>query len=99
MKTFSPYPHQEAGVEWLIQRPASALIWGMGTGKTVTTLTALDRILNDYLEDGPVLVIAPKRVALDTWTSESQGWEHLSHLRVSTVIGTQKERVADRVSR
>ena len=65
-----------------------------GTGKTVTTLTALDLLLNDYLEDGPVLVIAPKRVALDTWTSESEGWAHLAHLRVSTVIGTQKQRVA-----
>ena len=94
MKTFKPYPHQKAGVEWLIKHPASALIWGMGTGKTVTTLTALDMLLNDYLEDGPVLVIAPKRVALDTWTSESEGWEHLRHLRVSTVIGTQKQRVA-----
>ena len=94
MKTFTPYPHQAAGVEWIIQHPACALIWGMGTGKTVTTLTALDLLLNDYLEDGPVLVIAPKRVALDTWTSESQGWEHLRHLRVSTVIGTQKERLA-----
>ena len=94
MKTFKPYPHQKAGVEWLVKHPASALIWGMGTGKTVTTLTALDVLLNDYLEDGPVLVIAPKRVALDTWTSESEGWEHLRHLRVSTVIGTQKQRVA-----
>ena len=94
MKTFKPYPHQVAGVDWIIQHPASALIWGMGTGKTVTTLTALDRLLNDYLEDGPVLVIAPKRVALDTWTSESEGWAHLAHLRVSTVIGTQKQRVA-----
>jgi hypothetical protein len=66
----------------------------MGTGKTVTTLTALDRILHDYLEDGPVLVIAPKRVALDTWTTESSEWEHLSHLKVSVVIGTAKQRQA-----
>lgn len=94
MKTFTPYPHQRAGVDWIIDHPACALIWGMGTGKTVTTLTALDRLLHDFLEDGPVLVIAPKRVALDTWTTESAGWEHLSHLRVSVVIGTQKERVA-----
>lgn len=94
MKQFKPYPHQVAGIDWVIKHPASALIWGMGTGKTVTTLTALDRLLNDYLEDGPVLVIAPKRVALDTWTTEASDWEHLAHLRVSTVIGTAKERVA-----
>ena len=94
MKTFTPYPHQEAGVEWILSRPACGLIWGMGTGKTVTTLTALDRILHDYLEDGPVLVIAPKRVALDTWTTESSGWEHLAHLKVSVVIGSAKQRKA-----
>lgn len=92
MKTFRPYPHQEAGVDWIIRHPACGLIWGMGTGKTVTTLTALDRLLHDYLEDGPVLVIAPKRVALDTWTTESEGWEHLSHLSISVVIGTAKQR-------
>ena len=92
MKTFTPYPHQEAGVDWIIQHPACGLIWGMGTGKTVTTLTALDRLLHDFLEDGPVLVIAPKRVALDTWTTESEGWAHLHHLRISVVIGTAKQR-------
>lgn len=94
MKVFNPYPHQRAGVEWIISHPACGLIWGMGTGKTVTTLTALDRILNDYLEDGPVLVIAPKRVALDTWTGESSDWAHLRHLRISTVIGTKRQRLA-----
>lgn len=93
MKQFNPYPHQVAGVEWVISHPACALIWGMGSGKTVTTLTALDRLLNDYLEDGPALVIAPKRVALDTWTTEASGWEHLRHLRVSTAVGTKKERI------
>ena len=92
MKTFVPYPHQKAGVDWIIRHPACGLIWGMGTGKTVTTLTALDLLLHDYLEAGPVLVIAPKRVALDTWTTESSEWAHLSHLKVSVVIGTAKQR-------
>ena len=65
---------------------------GLGTGKTVTTLTALDRILHDELEDGPVLVIAPKRVAEHTWSKEADKWEHLRHLRVSRVMGTAKQR-------
>ena len=93
MKTFEPYPHQRAGIEWIIKHPASALIWGMGTGKTVTTLTALDRILNDYLEDGPALVIAPKRVAEHTWSKETAKWPHLSHLRVCKIMGTAKQRI------
>ena len=89
---FKPYPHQQAGIEWLVKHPACALFWGMGTGKTVTTLSAVDQLLNDYLEDGPVLVIAPKRVAENTWTKESTKWRHLRHLRVSRVMGTAKQR-------
>lgn len=92
MSTFTPYPHQQAGIKWLIDHPAAALFWGMGSGKTVTTLTALDAILHDELEDGPVLVIAPKRVAENTWSKETAKWEHLNHLRISTVIGSAKDR-------
>lgn len=94
MSTFKPYPHQSAGIEWIAARPACALLWGMGTGKTVTTLTALDDILHDLMEDGPVLVIAPKRVAENTWSKETAKWEHLRHLRISKIMGTQKERLA-----
>lgn len=94
MTNFTPYPHQQAGIDWIIDHPASALFWGMGTGKTVTTLTAIDRLLYDLLEDGPVLVIAPKRVAENTWSKEAQKWEHLQHLRVSRVMGTEKQRLS-----
>ena len=66
---------------------------GIGTGKTVTTLTAIDRLLYDCMEDGPVLVIAPKRVAENTWSKETAKWEHLRHLRVSKVMGPRNKRV------
>jgi SNF2 family DNA or RNA helicase len=92
MSNFKPYPHQEAGIDWIISRDACALFWGMGSGKTVTTLTALDLLLHDYMEDGPVLVIAPKRVAENTWSKETEKWEHLRHLRISKVMGTEKQR-------
>lgn len=93
MSEFVPYPHQKAGIEWIIEKPACALLWGMGTGKTVTTLTALDLILHDYLEDGPVLVIAPKRVAENTWSKETAKWEHLRHLRIAKIMGSQADRL------
>lgn len=32
MKAFTPYPHQMAGIDWILSRPACALFWGMGTG-------------------------------------------------------------------
>ena len=90
--SFTPYPHQAAGIDWITDRPASALFWQMGTGKTVTTLTAIDRLLYDCMEDGPVLVIAPKRVAEHTWARECEKWEHLRHLRVVKIMGTAKQR-------
>ena len=93
MNTFLPYPHQRAGIDWIIRHPACALLWGMGTGKTVTTLTAIDLLLHDCLERGPVLVIAPKRVAENTWSKETAKWEHLNHLRISRVMGTAKQRI------
>ena len=94
MKTFTPYQHQEAGIDWIIANDACALFWGMGTGKTVTTLTAVELLLYDYLEDGPWLVIAPKRVAEDTWSKEAAKWEHLKHLKVVKIMGTAKQRAA-----
>lgn len=93
MSSFTPYPHQAAGINWILNRPACALLWGMGTGKTVTTLSALNRLLYDFLKDGPVLVIAPKRVAENTWSKEADKWEHLQHLRVSRVMGDRNKRV------
>lgn len=89
---FRPYPHQQAGIDWILEHPACALFWGMGTGKTVTTLTAIDRLLYDELEEGPVLVVAPLRVAEDTWSRESSKWEHLRHLQVVKLMGTAKQR-------
>ncbi|MBK5243196.1 MAG: DEAD/DEAH box helicase [Clostridium sp.] len=64
----------------------------MGLGKTITTLTAIDVLL--FLGDvEKVLVIAPLRVAEDTWSTEIEKWDHLSHLKISKVLGTPKQRV------
>ena len=57
-------------------------------------MTAIDLILHDHLEDGPVLVVAPKRVAEATWAKECQKWDHLRHLRVSNISGTKEQRLA-----
>ena len=93
MNDFIPYTHQNAGIDWIVHRSACALFWGMGSGKTVTTLTGIDVILHDLMEDGPVLIIAPKRVAENTWSKECEKWSHLRHLRISKVMGTEKQRL------
>lgn len=88
---FKPYEYQKKGIQWILDREACGLFWGMGTGKTVTTLTALDLLLS-VGDAERVLVIAPKRVAEDTWSKETAKWEHLKHLRISKMTGSAKER-------
>lgn len=91
---FRPYPYQEAAIQWIIDRPAAGLFLSMGMGKTPVTLTAIDQLIYDRMEVEKVLVIAPLRVAQDTWAKEVAKWDHLQHLRVSRVLGTLKERCA-----
>lgn len=90
---FDPYPYQQRGVDWITGHDACALFWGMGTGKTVTTLTALDRLLA-IGEVTNILVIAPKRVAEVTWATEAEKWDSLRHLRVTPIIGSARAREA-----
>ena len=88
---FSPRDYQRAIIAF-IQANARGNVWaGMGTGKTVSTLTALlelDLIAPVF----PVLVIAPLRVAQSTWPDEVKKWDHLRHLKVSPIIGDQSQR-------
>ena len=66
---------------------------GVRIGKTVSTLTAVQDLL--MIEDiERVLVIAPKRVAEDTWSTECEKWDHLNNLRISKILGTLKQRQA-----
>ncbi|MGE7777365.1 SNF2-related protein [Chitinophaga sp. NPDC101104] len=91
---YEPFPYQEHATEHVIDNPAAGLFLEMGLGKTVATLTAVDRLMNQYLEVSRVLVIAPKRVAEDTWTTECEKWDHLRHLKVSRVLGNERQRQA-----
>lgn len=78
--------------QFVVDHRYCALFVQMGLGKTVTTLTAIDQLQNDYLETDRVLVIAPKSVALNTWSAETAKWDHLNHLRLSIVMGTAAQR-------
>lgn len=48
----------------------------------------------EWFEVSRVLVIAPKRVAEDTWSRESEKWDHLQHLTISKILGSEKQRTA-----
>ena len=74
--------------------PYCALFLEMGLGKTVSVLTAINRLMYENLEVMRVLVIAPLRVASDTWPQEAAAWEHTRHLKIAKVLGTEEQRKA-----
>lgn len=89
---YKPHQYQEYATQRILDTPYIALLLEMGLGKTVSTLTAIDLLLNDYFDAGRVLVIAPLRVADDTWAREIEKWDHLRHLRISKVLGSAADR-------
>lgn len=91
---YVPHEYQEYAKEFIVNRNISALFLDCGLGKTVIALTAIWELVLDYFEVRKVLVVAPLRVARDTWPGEMEKWEHLSGIVMSAVLGSEKERVA-----
>lgn len=89
---YVPHDYQRHTTQFIIDHPECAILLGMGMGKTISTLTAIEALQYDHFDIGKVLVIAPVRVARDTWPAEIRKWDHLAHLTVSTIIGTVKQR-------
>lgn len=92
MVEFKPYEYQKKSTQWILDKPRCGLFLDMSLGKTVCTLTAIRDLMYDRLEISKVLVIAPKRVAVDTWPKEIKKWEHLKDLRISVAVGDAKTR-------
>ena len=90
---YTPHTYQTRLKDFIIVNRYAFLTVDMGLGKTVTTLTAIQELIEDYCETDRVLVIAPKSVAENTWTGECAKWDHLAHLRVSVVMGTEAQRI------
>ena len=88
---FKPHEYQQRAIRKVEDQARVGLFLDMGLGKTVITLTAVKDLIEDFAVTR-VLVIAPKRVAEDTWTRESAKWDHLRDLRISPVLGGPVER-------
>lgn len=88
---YRPYEYQRTAMQWILDNPRCGLFLDMGLGKTVSTLTALQELI-DECEISRVLVVAPKKVAETTWTTEAAKWNHLQSMRVAKVMGTEKQR-------
>lgn len=91
---YKAHDYQKYATDFILSHPTSAVFLEMGLGKSVITLTALFDLCLDQFLIRKVLVIAPLRVARDTWPSEIKKWDHLEGLTYSVVVGTEAERKA-----
>ena len=91
---YKPHNYQSYATDFILEHPEAAVFLDMGLGKSVITLTALLDLCLDRFEISKVLVIAPLRVARDTWSTEIHKWDHLKHFTYSVVIGSVSERKA-----
>jgi len=89
---YVPHDYQQYATEYIKSHPVAAVLLDMGLGKTAISLTALLDLLFDSFEAHRVLVIAPLRVARDTWPAEIEKWDHLSMLTYSVAVGSEKDR-------
>lgn len=89
---YNPHNYQQFACDFILEHPVCCLMLDMGLGKTIITLTALWLLALDCFDISKVLVIAPKRVATDTWPRELSKWEHLTGLTASLVVGNRQQR-------
>ena len=89
---FKPHDYQAYAIKYIEEHPVAAVLLDMGLGKTVISLTAANDLLFDSFLIHRILVIAPLRVARDTWPAEIKKWSHLAGLTYSVAVGTVKER-------
>ena len=90
---FKPHPYQQYCIDRLVSDRSAGLFLDMGLGKTIITLSAIADLKYNRFQIDKVLVIAPKKVAEATWVQEAGKWEHTRMLRVSTVLGSEKQRL------
>ena len=91
---YSPHDYQKYVTDFILNHPVAAVFLDMGLGKTAITLSAIFDLCLDSFEVRKVLVIAPLRVARDTWPDEIRKWDHLRSLTYSVAVGTETERKA-----
>ncbi len=92
--TYTAHDYQQYASTFIETHPVAAVLLQMGLGKTIITLTAVQNLLFDSFEVHKVLVIAPLRVARDTWPAEIGKWDHLTLLKASVAVGNTADRIS-----
>ena len=90
---YKPHNYQQHCIDRVVSDDAVGLFLRPGLGKTSITLTAINELKRHRFCISKALVVAPKRVAEGTWSKEAAKWDHLNALRISTVLGTQPQRI------
>ena len=91
---YNPHDYQKYAARYIESHPIAAVLLDMGLGKTSITLTAIASLLFDSFEVHKILILAPLRVARNTWGAEIEKWDHLKDLKYSVAVGTAAERIA-----
>jgi len=89
---YKPHEYQIYATEYILNHPIAAVLLDMGLGKSVITLTAIFDLTLDSFLVRKVLVIAPLRVARDTWPAEIEKWDHLKGLKYTVAVGSEVQR-------
>lgn len=89
---YTPHNYQQHATNFITTHPQAAIFLGMGLGKTIITLTALEHLIYNTFQTRKALIIAPLRVARDTWPAEIKKWDHLQNLTYTIAIGDKKAR-------
>lgn len=90
---YKPHNYQKYAIEFIKQHPIAAILLDLGMGKTSIVLSCLNYLMFETFEVSKVLIIAPLRVARNTWSDEIKKWDHLQGLRYSIAVGTAAERI------
>ena len=91
---YKPHEYQKYAIRFIKKNPIAAILLDMGMGKTSIVLSALNELMYDSFEVSKVLIIAPLRVARNTWSDEIKKWDHLNGIRYSIAVGTAAERLS-----
>lgn len=89
---YYPHNYQLDAIQFLLDNPFCALMAEVGRGKSSITLTVIEELFA-RLEIRKVLIISPKRVTSNTWPNELKKWDHTKHLKLSRIIGNEKQRI------
>lgn len=93
-RDFAPREYQTPAIDFIVEHERCNLFARMGMGKSVSALSALDKLHVCGYESKPALVLGPLRVARDVWPKELKKWKHLSGMEMATITGTETQRLA-----